>query len=112
HGAWELAHLEEELHGEELHLLSAQLSVGDGVPQRMPTEGSPRLDAREQILDELLGSEHLAHDHGSSSQGRSSGAMPPPTGKNWRCAYVSRAMPWLSSFRNARLRSSVKSMRV
>ena len=25
-------------------------------------------------------------DQGSSSQGRSSGSMPPPTGKNWRCA--------------------------
>src|SRR6185369_10326998 len=85
HGAGKLAHLEEELHGEALHLRAVELPVGDREPEGMATEGPPRLDAREQIPDELLRSEHLAHDHGSSSQGRSSGAMPPPTGKNWRC---------------------------
>src|SRR5579862_4486014 len=59
--ARELAHLQEELDGEELELLAAQLAVGQLVPERVTAEGAPRLDARGQIPDEILGSQHLAH---------------------------------------------------
>src|SRR5262249_51748158 len=126
HGAGKLTHLQEELDSEDLQLFLAQLAVGQLEPEWMATEGPPGLDAGEQIPDEVLGCQNLAHcfllhevvpdrsqsDQGSLSQGRSSGVIPPPTGKNWRCAYISRAMPWLSSSRNARLRPWVKSMRV
>src|SRR5262249_49080847 len=124
-GAGKLAHLQEELDGEHLELLAAQLAVGELEPERVTTEGPAALDARDQISDEILGGQNLAHcssclppasgdqsDQGSLSQGRSSGAIPPPTGKNWRCAYISRAMPWPSSSMNARLRFWVNSMRV
>src|SRR5262249_35987174 len=116
--------LQEELDGEHLQLFPAQLAVGELEPERVATEGPPAFDAREQIADEFLGRQNLAHrfflavrardqsDQGSLFQGRSSGAMPPPTGKNWRCAYISRAMPWPSSSRNARFSPWVNSMRV
>ena len=61
HGARELAHLQEELDGEELQLLAAQLAVGELEPERVTAEGPPRLDARDQILDEGLGGQNLAH---------------------------------------------------
>src|SRR5262249_39979080 len=136
-----LTHLQEELDGEQLQLFAAQLAVGDLEPERVAPEGPPGLDAREEIPDEVLGCQNRAHccllhegvpgwspgfgigehafhrgrdqsDQGPRFHGRSSGSMPPPTGKNWRCAYISRAMPWPSSSRNARLRPWVKSMRV
>src|SRR5262249_22491516 len=122
----------EELDGEHLELLAAQLAVGELEPERVTAEGPAALDARDQISDEVLGGQNLAHcssclspasgdqsDQGSLSQGRSSGVIPRPAGvtprptaTNWRCAYISRAMPWPSSSMNARLRFWVNSMRV
>ena len=61
HGAGELAHLQEELDGEELQLLAAQLAVGELEPERVTAEGPPGLDARDQIPDEGLGGQNLAH---------------------------------------------------
>ena len=61
HGARELAHLQEELDGEELQLLAAQLAVGELEPERVTAEGPPGLDARDEILDEGLGGQNLAH---------------------------------------------------
>src|SRR5262245_8052860 len=61
HGAGELAHLEEELDGEEPELLAAQLAVGDREPERVAAEGPAGLDARDEIPDEGLGGQNLAH---------------------------------------------------
>ena len=63
HGAGELAHLQEELDGEALQLLAAELAVGEREPERVSTEGPPGLDTRDQILDEGLGGQNLAHLH-------------------------------------------------
>src|SRR5262249_23173350 len=61
HGAGELAYLQEELDGEQLQLLAAQLAVGELQPERVTTEGPARLDARDEIPDEGLGGQNLAH---------------------------------------------------
>jgi cytochrome P450 len=61
HGARELAHLQEELDGEELQLLAAELAIGEIEPQRVTAEGPPRLDPRDEIPDEGLGCQNLAH---------------------------------------------------
>ena len=49
HRARELAHLEEELDGEALELLAAQLAVGDLVPEGVAAEGPAGLDTRDRI---------------------------------------------------------------
>ena len=59
--ARELAHLQEELDGEELELRAGELPVGDGEPQRVAAEGSARLDARHEILDESFGCQYVGH---------------------------------------------------
>jgi hypothetical protein len=61
HGARELAHLQEELDGEELQLLAAELAVGEIEPERMAAERPPRLDPRDEIPDEGLGCQNRAH---------------------------------------------------
>src|SRR5581483_3705697 len=62
HGARELAHLQEELHGERLELIAAQLAVGEREPERVAAEGPARLDARDQIANELCRGQNLAHE--------------------------------------------------
>src|SRR5262245_50291128 len=61
HRAGELAHLEEELNGERLQLLAAQLAVGDVEPERVTAEGAPRRDTRGQVSNEVLRGQNLAH---------------------------------------------------
>jgi hypothetical protein len=61
HGAGKLAHLKEALDGEALKLLAAQLAIGDLEPEWVTAEGPPGLDARDQIADEVLGGQNLAH---------------------------------------------------
>jgi len=61
HAARELAHLQEKLDGEDLQLIAAELAVRDVDPERMTAEGPSRLDARDQIPDEVLGGLNLAH---------------------------------------------------
>ena len=38
-----------------------ELAVGELEPERVTAEGPPRLDARDQIPDEGLGGQNLAH---------------------------------------------------
>src|SRR5262249_40539319 len=61
HAAWKLTHLQEELDGEHLQLFPAQLALGELAPERVVAEGTPAFDAREQIADEVLGCQNLAH---------------------------------------------------
>ena len=52
HGARELAHLEEELHGEGAEGGAREASLRDAEPERMAAEGPARVDQRVEIVDE------------------------------------------------------------
>src|SRR5438876_11155510 len=52
HGARELAHLEEELHGERAEGGAREPSLREAAPERMAAEGAARVDHRPQTLDE------------------------------------------------------------
>src|SRR5262249_2604025 len=61
YAARELAPLQAELDADHRQLRAAQLAVGEREPQRVTTEGPTGLDAPDEIPDEVLGGQNLAH---------------------------------------------------
>src|SRR2546428_1602729 len=58
HRARELAHLEEELHGEGAEGGAREPSLRNAEPERMAAEGAARVDHRAQIVDERAAARH------------------------------------------------------